>query len=252
MFDATVGTWIGVVIGVIGLVTGYIFYRRSRIYAELAYVASSIQMTGRNAMFPPELKIFYGDKEVDTVTQTNIILWNYGNSTIEGERIVESDPLRIVVSPGGEILTSEVITSRDVLALACKPFPGKPNELEITFDFLDTRDGALIRLTHTGNKKTRVRGTIRGIPEGVKDIGKIPPAVSKGFIRVLFFMFSIPLVIGVILWSVVSDIEFRNTLIQMISSFSVVALVYLLRELWHYLNARKLPTPLLTKLEMDS
>jgi len=176
------GTWAGIILGIAGLIAAYVFYRRSLIKQKIAFVISSIQITGRNSRFPSELKIFYGNKEVENVTQSNIIIWNAGNSTIDGERIVSDDPLRLVTSQGSEILAAAIIsTTSEVNAFSGKVRDKHPNEQILTFDFLDPNDGAFINLTHTGNRKVDVEGTIRGIPKGVTPLGDIPPPPDKRF-----------------------------------------------------------------------
>lgn len=176
-------TWAGIVLGIAGLIAAYVFYRRSLVKQTLAFVAESIQITGRNSNFPSELKIFYGDKEVENVTQSKIIIWNAGNSTIDGERIVNNDPLRLATSEGSEILAAEIIkTTREVNAFSIKSRDNHSNELILIFDFLDRNDGALINLTHTGKRSVDVKGTIKGMPDGVTSFGHIPSPPDKRFV----------------------------------------------------------------------
>lgn len=178
----SLGTWIGVVLGVIGLVAAYVFYRRSLVRPKLAFVISSVRITGRDSMFPDELKIFYGDKEVQTVTQSNIVIWNSGNVTIDGENIVKADPLRLVIPKESEILAASIVfTTREVTAFSIKLRGETSNELLLSFDFLDSGDGALINLTHTSSNKIEPLGTIRSMPNGITHLGDIPPPPDRKF-----------------------------------------------------------------------
>src|SRR5215213_2999485 len=142
--------WVGVLIGIIGLFAAYLFYRRSLIRPQLVFRSNTIHVVGKNPEFPSKLKIFYGDKEVRKVVKTSIVLWNDGNTTFSSDQITLSDPLRIEINGESELLDVDVPrVSRAVNAFIANISPTNPNTINITFDYLDPKDGALIRILHT-------------------------------------------------------------------------------------------------------
>src|SRR5947209_3149849 len=98
-----------ILVAVVGLLTSYIFYLRSKIRSKLTYAMDSFQLSGMQSMLSPELKISFRGKELESVTKTLALIWNSGNSTIEGSRIVAVDPLRLITSEGSEILDSSIL-----------------------------------------------------------------------------------------------------------------------------------------------
>jgi hypothetical protein len=99
---------------------------------------------------------------------SRIAIWNIGNTTIKGDQIVNSDPLRIVTSDGSSVLEATIRNrTRQVNDVSCLLRRGTSNEVECRFDYFDPTDGALIQLIHTGSDEIKVLGTLRGIPKGV-------------------------------------------------------------------------------------
>lgn len=242
-----IGTWIGILLGVVGLIAAYVFYRRSLIKPNLAFVISSVRITGRDSMFPDELKIFYGDKEVKSVSQSNIVIWNSGNATIDGEGIVKTDPLRLTIPKETEILAASILfTTREVNAFSIKLSGEGSNELLLAFDFLDSGDGALINLTHTSEGGIEPLGTIRGMPNGIKYLGDIPPPPDKKFVLQMSASAFLPIaaIVGIIYY--VNGIMEKIFLIIVSLIFSTLGALGLLLA-WR-IRQRRPPMILLKKL----
>lgn len=186
---------LGIILSLIGFILAYIFYRRSLNRPRLAYAYDSIQVIGRNSSFASELKIIYCDKEVERVTKSVVIIWNYGDATIEGDKVVSSDPLRIRTLEGSEILNVSVDkATRDVNRFSVSVEVEKQNEVKCSFDYLDPSDGVVIDILHTGERTIDIVGSIRGIPKGVSQLPFIP-AIPINF---LLFQFITSIVFGVL------------------------------------------------------
>lgn len=101
-----------------------------------------------------------------------IRLANLGNEPVRHEDLVDSDPLRLEMR-GGRILDCTVIEiHRTVSGFSIWDLEESNGcaIARISFDFLDYHDGALIRiLTDTKSAEVALRGTVIGMPEGVKD-----------------------------------------------------------------------------------
>jgi hypothetical protein len=179
IFDFFNQGWIGLLIGVVSIAVAYVLYRRSLLRPSLAFFSSSIQVTGVNSPLVSGIEIFFRGKKVETVTQSTIIIYNAGNTTIDGDRIVNSDPLRIVTCEGSEILEAAIAdVTRKVNSFSIAPSEQQHNEAICAFDYLDTSDGALIKVLHTGGKAT-VAGTVRGMAKGLTPLGSIPSSFDR-------------------------------------------------------------------------
>jgi|SRR5215216_929179 len=165
--------WLTLLVGLIGLIATYFFYRKSLIKHEMAFQRKAIAIIGRNSILPSEVEIFFKGKKVPLVTKSIIALWNNGNSTIMGEQIAHQDPLRILPPQETEILDAQIQKiTRTVTGISIS-VEENPNQVILTFDYLDPSDGALITVLHTGEKDVQILGTLRGLPRGLLDLGSI-------------------------------------------------------------------------------
>jgi len=106
-----------------------------------------------------------------------IQLGNLGKEPIRRDDIAPGDPLRLEVD-GARVLDMAVsAVSRDVINFGLTPFsesPGGKTSSLMSFDFLDSQDGALIRvLTDNAAARLRIAGTIIGMPQGVLRTGDL-------------------------------------------------------------------------------
>jgi hypothetical protein len=163
--------WIGTLIGlcgtIIGIVLAFAFAPRPRLAAQV----NTLELVGPNAVLPHEIEFFFQGKKVPQVTLSKIAVWNIGNKTIQGHQIVNSDPVRIVISEGSVLETVILHRTRAVNDFACVLRSGSDNQIECRFDYLDVGDGALIQVIHTGNDKVDVLGSLREIPKGIRIVG---------------------------------------------------------------------------------
>lgn len=165
----------GLIIGLFGLISGFFFYRLSRIGRRFAYKRSGLRLLGgESGTLPTEVAVTYKGQVVENLTVTNVLIWNNGRETIRGVDVVDSNPLRLEVTEGCEILdVQELLPTRKEISFRADVDPKKPNQRLLRFEYLDPNDGARIRILHTDTKKLcDVEGTIQGIPGGLKDLGK--------------------------------------------------------------------------------
>jgi hypothetical protein len=200
--------WIGTLIGIIGigigLIIAYVFKSRPRLAAQ----TNTFTLVGPNAVLPPEIEFLFRGVKVSNVAMSRIAIWNVGNTTIKGDQIVSSDPLRIITSEKSNILETTVQRcTRPVNGACCALREGTTNEAECRFDYFDPGDGVLIQLIHTGSDDVKVSGTLRGIPKGVliSSVPKKKPTpefqrqitpTGLRLLAVLFLCFSIALFVA--------------------------------------------------------
>lgn len=170
VFDFLSTPWVGSVLGLIGLPLAIYIYVIGKRRSELSYQLREFSVVGGlSAKFPDELIIHFNNIKVDKITSTELVIWNSGNTTINGYDIVEIDPLRLKCNEGS-ILKIEILRStRNVI------FPNftlKENEYRVGFDYLDHNDGFVAQIIHSGPKKNiKIIGSIKGMPKGINYLG---------------------------------------------------------------------------------
>lgn len=168
--------WVGSLISFAGLIAALILYRASRIGGRPVYQVRVLRLLSRMQQeLPIEIEVFYKGSSVTRLTRVQIAFWNSGNSIIRGADIVADDPLRFVFDADGVALTSVVEKStRCTNKFQVKISADRPNEVLCAFDYLDPGDGAKIDVLHTGSRGSpECLGTIRGIPAGMRDWGRL-------------------------------------------------------------------------------
>ncbi len=165
--------WIGTIVGLAGIIIGIYLALSLRPRPRLAAQINTLDLVGPNAVLPEGIEFLFRGHKVPKVTLSRIAFWNIGNTTIKGDQIVSSDPLRIVLGENASVLeTTVLVRTRTVNDFACLNRPTAEGEVECRFDFLDPNDGVLIQIIHTGTNKLEVTGTLRGVPKGVL---RVPP-----------------------------------------------------------------------------
>lgn len=185
--------WVGSLIGLIGVVlgiAGLLFFRAAKAKPRPAYQVETLRLIEeRGHMLPDEVSINYKGAPVQRLTKTNLIFWNAGTDTLRWSDVVNTDPLRMVFDDEAEILRAKIVKStRDINACNLVDDQNDKSKILIEFDFLDPGDGVSIELLHTSKQRSpSFLGSIRGVPEGVVNWGRIltgqggPPP----FLRVL-------------------------------------------------------------------
>lgn len=168
--------WISGLLGIGGLIFGYVSYVRSRRRTKMAYVHLGEHLLGSTAdSLPPLIDVLYDGIAIPRLTKTLVIIWNNGENTIDGADIVPKDPLRLQVGADGEILSVSLLkTSRAVTDIRIAYAEStEANEALLEFDFLDANDGVVVEILHTStDRQPRISGTVRGLPTGFTNLGQ--------------------------------------------------------------------------------
>lgn len=172
--EAISAGWIGTVLGVLGIVLGYLLYRRSRVGGFLGYQTRGDHLIGfSESSLPGDVTVFYRGQEVPRITSSEIALWNAGLASLRGSDIATRDPLALSLPPHDRILSYSVVR---VTGAVCgvEVTQHNPNELRIAFEFLDVGDGLRVSVLHTGpDRHLTVTGTLTSSHDGVRDLGII-------------------------------------------------------------------------------
>lgn len=120
-------------------------------------------------------------EEVEAAYASHLRFANFGKEPIRRDDIASASPLRVEVEGGRVLDISLASARRDVARITV----GRPSieddraSAEITFDFLDYRDGAVVTILSTNpDIRARLLGDIIGMPGGIIDCD-VPSA--RGF-----------------------------------------------------------------------
>lgn len=167
--------WVGSLISLAGLIAALIIYRASRVCARPVFQTKAIRLLGKETpALPSDVKVFFKGDPVPRLTRVQIMFWNSGATILRGSDIVQDDPLRFSFEAPGAIIDASIVKlTREINKFAVAISKERPNELLCSFDYLDPSDGVTIDLLHTAELGRPVcRGSIRGVPAGVKDWGR--------------------------------------------------------------------------------
>jgi hypothetical protein len=168
------------VLGVVGSVVGVLAFfdaRRNKRIKLLMYeqTAPFPLATARGHDTDYELSIHYkrgdgGEEVVEAAFVTYLVFANFGKEPIRSQDIAPSNRLRIEIR-GVRVLDISLAGShRDVnqINLESVALGESDASAEIHFDFLDFRDGGLIRVLSTSRARDlELAGDIIGMPEGM-------------------------------------------------------------------------------------
>jgi hypothetical protein len=161
-FDTILGI-IGVGIGIIGIITGFVFYKKSEKHKSPVYFMKSNNLIQDNRYKLNGLDISYKGQKITNLTITEIAFWNQGREVIERDDIVKSELLRIETLEGIEILDAQIIrfnNSTSGVTIEQK----NPQRVNLSFDYLEKDNGVTVQIIHTGKETGNIfiNGKIKG------------------------------------------------------------------------------------------
>jgi hypothetical protein len=202
--------WVVALVGILaGLLIALYFYRASRIGPRPSYQLKALKLIAKDERaLPEEVEILFKGMSVPRLTKTHVIFWNSGKAMLDGKQIVDADPLRLEFSKDAQVLRARIAkATRETNEFEVKINDKSPNEVICHFDYLDVGDGAVIELLHTDEERyPKIQGTMRGVPKGILNWGRIPPSRGRSYRRMrippltvmMFFMIFMGLAIIVV------------------------------------------------------
>lgn len=168
--------WIGILIGILGLCFAlYQHFRHKGPRLVYQYFGQRL-IEGESAILPKDVDVSYKGVPVPRLALTQIIIWNAGHSSIRGKDIVKDDQPTIKFDDETKVLNAEISkTTRSVNKSRLITNSDDQGTCKYTFDFLDSDDGVLLRILHTGKvTRPKVDGTIIGLTKGIEEWGLLP------------------------------------------------------------------------------
>lgn len=162
-------SWVGVLIGLLGLVMailGFLVAVRARKNPRVTFLSQDTVLIHDYTTHPADIEVRYQGVPVPKVTASAVWIWNSGNTTVRGDDIVPSDPIGFQF-PGSALNASVRKVTRDVIGVSAR-ISSEPSTVHFTFNFLDPGDGAIVEILHDGDAKSPTCvGTIVGLPAGL-------------------------------------------------------------------------------------
>ena len=149
---------------IIGLVASYLLGRRGWQKPEIRYVIDfDIILNPDDRLLDQNLQMTVGSHHIKSISRTRLALWNQRGVTVHGTDIVKSDPIRLEFADGDTPLQTRTLSSsREQIEPTSSINSECPTSVDIAFDFLDARDGAIFEIVHQGTEQPELAGTLRG------------------------------------------------------------------------------------------
>lgn len=153
---------------VVTVLVGFLFYQLGRAEAIPRYSIWSLPVV--RPIRTEGIEVRYKGTVVPRVTAARIIVWNAGRKTIDGNDVLEEDPVRFEFDSDTKVLSVEtVLTSREQINARAVLSSKLPHTVIFRFRFLDRNDGAAIAVLHSGpSHQPTAMGTIKGVPSGLR------------------------------------------------------------------------------------
>ncbi|MEW5922844.1 MAG: hypothetical protein AB1746_02540 [Candidatus Zixiibacteriota bacterium] len=150
-------------LSLISIILAFVFYYLSKKKISLIYREPYHFNRDKNIVSGRSVKNRGGLAEIISL---NIALWNNGRDTIHKRDIARNDPIILTTEYESPILhIGQVFSTRKANNVKVNYYSDAQNKLEITFDYLDPKDGLYIPLYFEGDIKEalNVKGSIIGM-----------------------------------------------------------------------------------------
>ena len=165
--------WVGSLIGILGLIFGFVFFIKSYKTTVPCYQYSTNIIVGKKeSEASKNIEILFLGKNVDNVKRTVVAIWNDGKHYLDNSVILREKPLTISFEDG-EILSHQ-IKSKTNESIVSTTNMSENGGVIVEFNYLDYKDGVCVELIHTSNSNEPILScTIKGVKGGFINKGKI-------------------------------------------------------------------------------
>lgn len=149
-------------VGLVGTILAFISVKLEKKVKRLSYTTRSFNLLHDYSSRIPNAEILYAGKKIHNLRVVRIAFWNSGSETLNTSDLAEGDPLRIVIPQDSELLEKMKIIGRTNKANEVDVLEKADNTCKVTFDFLNSGDGAVIEIIQTGWSPFDFTGQIKG------------------------------------------------------------------------------------------
>lgn len=147
---------IGILIGVVGVCLALASWFWPRIGKVPIYGIKNFNLINRKKADLKKFKVEFQGRALDALTISKIVFLNKGRIAIRKNDFSTADPFRIEIEQGFEILDTELLSSTGS-AINCQIIRIDATATQITFDHLNSGDGVVLRVSHTGDSGDALR-----------------------------------------------------------------------------------------------
>lgn len=129
---------------------------------EIACFYNTLEIVKAGKNIVPKLELLYEGIEIDDLTVTKYAIWNSGNEVLYWSDIVATKSLKVISNEKVKILDAQILVKSDETNLF-EIIETKDNYVNMSFDYLDVKDGIVLQILHTGeatdlNVECRIKG----------------------------------------------------------------------------------------------
>jgi len=162
---------IGILIGILGLIAAFVFYRKSLILKKPMWGIRTKSIVTNFISEIAFLNIKYRNKQVKNLSFSRLIFWNDGKNPIDNNDISDHNPLGIyVVQEEILILDAKIIEENSSASRIKINLHENKKCINIDFEYLNSNKGFVIELVHTGisSNDLVIKGDIKGVDRMIK------------------------------------------------------------------------------------
>jgi hypothetical protein len=169
VINVSIESWFLLFLGfLLSLISTYYFYRKGKREPIGCYSVKGLNVIDieESSVIGNKVVVSYDSEPLSRLSVGVVTFWNGGTSILEGSALIQRDPLRIGVNSNGKILEAIVIANPNPQCDCRIKFGPEvaPNNVLISFDFLDQQNGVTVRILHTAVDDTlEVLGTLKGV-----------------------------------------------------------------------------------------
>lgn len=184
MKNSTIAWIVLSLIAILSLVWGIYSHCSNNKKKRLSVAFSSYKIVKEGKGGIPNFEILYLGKQISNLTISKFAIWNSGNKIINSNDIVSTEKLEIFADDGEEILDAQIVTETEPANLF-KISSCTEKSVCIDFDYVDSHEGIIVQVLHTGKKEHNLLSTKCKIKGGLP-IKYYSPAMPKSKRRRLF------------------------------------------------------------------
>ena len=124
------------------------------------------------------LKLMFNGESIDNLTISKFAIWNSGNKVINSDDMVTGQELEIYSDENTNILETQIVAEVEP-ANSFKIIKSTAHNVSIGFDYVDSHEGIVVQIFHTGDKnslhpKCKIKGG-----EKIKNYSTIPKRAKR-------------------------------------------------------------------------
>lgn len=158
-------TLFGLLLGIFGSVSSYVFYRRSIRDKEPYWAIQTVNLFKDYSSTVDGLEVKYSGEKIRDLSVSKVAFWNSGRLTVDKMDLTEQDPLRIQAGGESRVLSAQLISKNNVASQPVLSQSLDRKKVFLEFDYLDQGQGFVVQVIHEGtsSQDIELKGSIKGV-----------------------------------------------------------------------------------------